>query len=31
LNTLEATQTLAHMNLFAASTRCAIGTQCALE
>src|SRR3970040_340686 len=31
LNTLEATQTFAHMNFFAASTFCAIGTQCALE
>ena len=31
LNTLEAMQTLTHMNFFAASTFCAIGTQCALE
>ena len=31
LKTAEATQTLAHMNLLAASTFCAIGTQWALE
>ena len=31
LNTAEATQTLAHMNFFCASTFCASGTQWALE
>ncbi len=31
LKTAEATHTLAHMNFLAASTRAAIGTQCALE
>ena len=31
MNTAEATQTLAHMNFFAASTFGASGTQCALE
>ncbi len=31
LNTLEAVHTFTHMNLLAASTFCARGTQCALE